>query len=211
MDYQEILELKKRMDFNMTEHETLVKLVEEASSKGEKAQGDMERFRNNAKRIVSRLKEGEDWFREDTLSAVVIPHEISVGIDGGFQTVGGVGGIWYAPISVVRVVFEKSINSQPTVDIFWAGIEEFMEGQDGRNPNTIAAEKMLVGETKALMDWGARNNRAIVFRRWANVCQVTYEPRISSAQPLRHGARDAWRSRFACISRCARHARRPHG
>ncbi len=163
LDYQEILDLKKKMDFNLTEHETLVKLVQEASNKGEKAQADMERFRHNAKKIASRLKEGEDWFREEILRTVTVPLKSSVGIDGGFQTVGGVGGIWYAPISVVRVVFENSIDSQPRVDIFWAGIEEIAEGTGDRNPNTIAAEIMLVGETKALMDWGARNRQAIVF------------------------------------------------
>src|SRR5207249_2447130 len=48
-------------------------------------------------------------------------------------------------------------------DIFWAGIEEIVETAGDRNPNTIAAEVMLVGETKALMDWGARARSSIVF------------------------------------------------
>src|SRR3989442_474740 len=109
MDYQQILDIKKRMDFNLTEHETLVKLVKDASNKGDKAQGDMERLRKNANKIVTRLTQGQDWFSEDVLESVEVPYQTAVGIDGGFQTVGGVGGIWYAPISVVRVIFENSM------------------------------------------------------------------------------------------------------
>ena len=41
MRYQELIELKKRMDFNLTEPEVLVRLVREALTKGEKVQAGM--------------------------------------------------------------------------------------------------------------------------------------------------------------------------
>ncbi len=69
--------------------------------------------------------------------------------------------VWYSPISVARVIFENGLGSQPKVDIFWAGIEEIQESN--LKPEFEAAIKMLTGETKAIMDWGASRQPAFAF------------------------------------------------
>lgn len=162
MKYQDIIDLKKRMEFKMTEPETLIKLVKDAQSKGEKVQKDMERLRNLASKLTELFKERSLVFTESLIRDVKLKYECAVGIDGSFQLIGGVGGRWYAPISVARVVFEGGFTTQPTIDIFWAGIEE-IEEQEDHDPNSVASVMMLSGETKAILNWGTLNKGAYVF------------------------------------------------
>jgi hypothetical protein len=162
MKYQDIVELKKRMEFRMTEPETLVKLVNDAQSKGEKVRRDMEILRNMASRLTGIFEEKGLIFTETALRDVQLKYKRSVGIDGSFQLIGGSGGKWYAPLSIARVVFEDGLGTQPSVDIFWAGIEEVEESED-YNPSKTASVMMLSGETRAILNWGTLNKEAYVF------------------------------------------------
>jgi len=161
MKYQDIVELKKRMEFKMTEPETLVKLVKDAQNKGEKARNDMERLRNMASKLSKIFEEKGLIFTEAVLRDVQLKYKCSVGIDGSFQLVGGAGGKWYAPLSIARVIFENGFDTQPDIDV-WAGIEEIEESED-YNPNGVASVMMLSGETKAILNWGTLNKEAYVF------------------------------------------------
>lgn len=161
MKLEELNELKKRIEFNLTEPETLVKLVEDSQRKGEKVQKDNKRLRDNSKKIGQQLK--DIIFEENTLPKDYEPTKIcSVGIDGSFYLVGGVGGMWYAPMSVVRILFDSGIESSPTVDVYAAGIEEIKE-QITPNVNSEASLRMLVGESKAIESWGSKNKESLVF------------------------------------------------
>jgi len=164
MKYSDLVELKKRIEFNMTESEVLVKLVDEANRKGEKVRKENKRLRNRAKKTLKMLLESEEiLFREDTLPEDYIPTKIcSIGIDGSFYKVGGMGGKWYVPYSIVRIRFERGIETQPILDIYSAGIEE-IEEQKTPNVDNEASIRMLVGETKALNNWGAKNISSIIF------------------------------------------------
>ncbi|MEM1574157.1 MAG: DNA double-strand break repair nuclease NurA [Candidatus Methanomethylicaceae archaeon] len=162
MKYQDIIELKKRMEFKMTEPETLVKLVRDAQSKGEKMRKDMERLRNMTFKLSEVFKKNGLIFTESTLEEISLKYKCAVGIDGSFQLSGGVGGKWYVPISVARIIFEEGFRAQPCVDIFWAGIEEIEELEDYK-VKRIASIRMLIGETKAILNWGTLNKEAYVF------------------------------------------------
>jgi len=159
MSWERISDIKKRMEYNLTEPETLIKLVYDAINKGEKVQGDMNRLQKNAEKIVTYL-EKESFFKKKI-------HEINypiraVGIDGSFQLVGGAGGQWFSPISVARIIFDQGLGTQPEVDVFWAGIEE-IEEKDDPKPNIAATMKMLIVEGTALLNWGTLGKEAIVF------------------------------------------------
>jgi hypothetical protein len=149
------------MDFNLTEPEVLIKLVEGARIKGEKVQKDMERLRKLSSKIALLIEEKGFLFKESTLKQIKLRHKRVIGIDGSFQLVGGAGGKWYAPISVARIIFEK-FGEQPSVDIFWAGIEEIDESDDPK-PNIVASIMMLTAESKAILNWGVSNKDAFVF------------------------------------------------
>lgn len=161
MKYKEILEIKKRIDFNLTEPETLIKLVKDAQSKGEKAQKDMDRLRRITSGLTDLFEKRKLLLNGDVLDSIELSYKTTVGIDGSFQLVGGVGGKWYAPISIARVIFPDGLGSKPKVDIFWAGIEEIQERSF--EPMREASIKMLTGESKAILNWGISNKEAIVF------------------------------------------------
>ena len=162
MKYEDIVELKKRMDFNLTESETLVELVKEAITKGEKVQKEMQRLKGLSADVSTFLSDNKLIRDGSWLEAVQLTHSCVVGIDGSFQLVGGAGGKWFAPISVARILFEKGLWSQPTVDVFSARIEEIDEKDDPK-PNVVAEVLMLSGETKAILNWGAQNKSSYIF------------------------------------------------
>lgn len=148
----------------MTESEVLIKLVEEATNKGERIQKENKRLRRRAKKILELLPPSEEVFlKESKLPRDYEPTQIcTVGIDGSFYLVGGVGGRWYSPYGIARILYEEGLVSGPRVDIYSAGIEEIQE-QETPNVRTEASLRMLIGEAKAIDNWGAKNIPSIVF------------------------------------------------
>ena len=195
MKYPDILELKKRMEFNLTEHETLAKLVGEAINKGETVQKDMKRLREIASKIGKIVEEKKLLFTESEIEKVKLKYKTVVGIDGSFQIVGGAGGKWYAPISVARIIFENGPRSKPHVDIYWAGIEEIIEQYDPK-PNTVASVMMLSGESKAILNWGTLNKKSFIF-----IDGPVVDPPV-----LSHGGKDYIRDRCEGIKKCLDHS-----
>jgi hypothetical protein len=161
MDYRTIVDVKRKMDFNLTEHETLVKLVDDAQKKGTNAQKEMVRLGNNAAKLLSPIQKLPFLLGDSDLKGVGPKTKCAVGIDGSFQTVGGIGGIWYAPISVAMIVFPNGAQSKAQVRIFSAGIEQIKE-QEEHNPNRAASIFMLSGETKAIEYWAVNGTPAYV-------------------------------------------------
>lgn len=179
--YRAIQEKKKEMDFLATESETLVKLVGAARDKGMKVQNDMQELKNVSLEITKIFSEKGLILDQKSISDIPLKFNTCVGIDGSFQLVGGAGGVWYSPISVVRILFDD-LKSQPVVDVFWADIVEIEEwsrkstvppsdddqnqeaNQDFRanKPNYIAANYMLGHETKAIFNWGTRYTKSFV-------------------------------------------------
>jgi hypothetical protein len=161
VNYEDLLEIKKRMEFNKTEPEVLVHLVDDAIGKGEKAQKDLDRLGLLSSQTLD-LMQGRGWLLTDRdLADVVLKHTTTVGIDGSYKIVGGPGGKWYAPMSVVRIIFEKGLGQEPKVDVYWAGIQEIDEQADA-NPEAVASVMMLVGETKAILNWGSPGRESYV-------------------------------------------------
>jgi hypothetical protein len=138
----------------------LVKLVEDAIHKGDKVQKDMMRLKRNTKRIINEISV-EEFVCNKIRSNNQLTDNI-IGIDGSFQLVGGAGGLWFAPISVARIIFTNGIYSQPHVDVFWAGIEEISEKEEPK-PNITASVRMLVLEANALLNWGSKKIISTVF------------------------------------------------
>ena len=151
----------KYIDFMLTESEVLIKLVNEAIKKGEKLRKDITRLQKVSEKILESLSEYELFSEISELHRAKPEYNYVVGIDGSCQLVGGLGGKWYAPISVVRVILKdcfvqgKFRYVEPNVDIFWAKVIEINEPVDG-NPARKAILYMLAVETKALSYWSRK-------------------------------------------------------
>lgn len=163
LDYEELVELKKRIEFNKTESQVLLELVREASRIGERSQKENSRLKKRARKIFNKIsKIKKILFTEDNLPDYNFTDCCTVGIDGSFYLIGGTGGKWYAPYSIVRILFENGIKSPPQVDIYAAGIEEIIEQKDF-NVKEKAALGMLAGETKAIENWGNKKKSSLIF------------------------------------------------
>jgi hypothetical protein len=158
----ELQDALRRIQFNKTEAETLIRLVQDAASKGQKVQLENQRISRICSSILEKMIDESLILKSDSL-AERKSEEIAVGIDGSFFPIGGMGGLWYVPMSVARVLFEKGPDSQPKVDVYDSRIEEIQETGDTFDINLESAVRMMLGENKALLDWGARRTKSAVF------------------------------------------------
>lgn len=164
LDFDEIEEFKKRVDFNRTEPEVAIELVKNAVDKGDKVREENRSIKEKAKEILQKLTQEEKiLFTEvDIDPKLDFSNYCSIGIDGSFFAIGGVGGKWYTPYAIVRILFDKGIMNDPEIDVYAAGIEEIIE-QEYVSIESEAGRRMLIGETKALDDWGDKNKESLIF------------------------------------------------
>ncbi len=156
-------EIKKQYDFNKTEPEVIIDLVADANKKGEKIRQRNAEIQEKAYKILNRLSENKKIiYSESDVEYLYFENCTSIGIDGSFFPIGGVGGQWYVPYAIVRILFNHGINQQPIVDVFEAGIEEIKE-QEHINVSGEASKRMLIGETRALEDWGFKKIKSLIF------------------------------------------------
>jgi len=162
---QDLYETLKRYEFNKTEPETLQELVKSALKKGEIVKERMGKLKALVETVQKILK------RENLLLEVDVNQNdrmfygnlCAVGIDGSFQCVGGIGGIWYTPISCARVIFPNGFSNPPQVSVT-AGIED-IDQHKYPNVEAEASVRMLTVETKALGEWASRigERKSVVF------------------------------------------------
>ena len=154
----EIEALKKRIEFNKTEPEVIIGLVKDATGKGEKIRKENAVIKKVAADLYNELSKREKIIFDEN----DVDSNLNFKDHCSFYTIGGVGGKWYAPYAIVRILFENGIDQEPEVDVYAAGIEEINE-QEHINVDGEASRRMLIGETKALEDWGKKNRKSIIF------------------------------------------------
>lgn len=155
------MDAKRRAEFNMTEPEVLTRLIERAKQKGDDIREDLKNLSYLSEEIGSVLINRGLVFSSLSLIEVEPEYQRCVGIDGSFQLIGGIGGKWYAPISVARVIIENIWMSQPSLDVFWADIEPIEVHEEHRR--SIKATLMMLNlEAKAILSWGISNNPAYI-------------------------------------------------
>lgn len=163
MNEEEYRKIVRQIDFNRTESEVLVKLVDSASQKGETAQVELKSLRKASEEFAHRLRESA-FVHVEAEAALDSNIEglTSVGIDGSMFPVGGIGGLWYVPYAVVRVVFPNGDTSSPRVDVYAADVTVLREQED-YNIKGQAEKVMMIGETKAIRTWGEKKIPSVVF------------------------------------------------
>lgn len=157
-------EIKKRIEFNKTDGEILINLIDSAMEKGSELRERSLSIKKRSKELFKDLSDQKKiiFTIDDLKHRNNFKEWCTVGIDGSFYTVGSIGSIWYAPYSIVRILFEQGLFDEPVVDVYAAGIEEIDENEN-KSVDSEASRRMLLGETKALEDWNANNIESIVF------------------------------------------------
>jgi len=194
-------EIYRKYEFNKTEPETLVGLIESVIKKSDGIKANFIRYRENAETVYEVLT------RENSIHAIDLTEEdenckafCGVGIDGSFQYVGGVGGIWYLPISCSQVRFEEGIESVPTVSVA-ADIHDINQ-MEYMNVAREAEFRMLVGETRAINEASSKIDRAkktIIFVDGP----VVDPPWVEGGKRYRQYVKDRCEAFKSCINRGA--------
>ncbi len=162
MNEIELQDALRRIQFNRTEAETLVHLVQDAVGKGQKTQLENQRISRICGAILEKMQSEGIILKGKDLAGASF-ERVGVGVDGSFFPVGGMGGLWYVPMSVARIVFTDGPESQPIVDVYDARIEEIQESGDTYDINLESAIRMMLGENKAILEWGARREKSVLF------------------------------------------------
>ncbi|MEM3433314.1 MAG: DNA double-strand break repair nuclease NurA [Candidatus Methanomethyliaceae archaeon] len=157
----DIYGLLRRYEFNKTEPETLIGLVEEAIAKGETTREEQTRLRNVSAELLSQLRDMGMILSSDLEGVEELLNECTAGVDGSCQPIGGVGGKWWVPLSCALVVFERGVLGEPTIEVE-AHIEVIQEEEFSR-VGARSSELMLNVETKAIMRWAMRDKPSILF------------------------------------------------
>ncbi len=144
-----IYEILREYEFNKTEPETLVGLVEKALERSKEARNSTETYLRKSITLFESLNEN------NILCHIPFDPEIqnfanyeATGVDGSNQVVGGIGGRWYIPISCATVNFPSGLTSKPNVTVA-ANIESL----DEREPEAVTSQAeyiMLAIETTAM-------------------------------------------------------------
>jgi hypothetical protein len=158
---QNIYEILRHYEFNRTEPETLVGLVEEAVEKGGVAREEQERLRRNSADLLAMMRDAGLILTADLNNSEGFLKGCTAGVDGSHQPVGGVGGKWYIPTSCALVIFANGIQSKPIIEVD-THIEVIQE-QEFTKIGTLSSERMLQVETKAIMRWAMKAIASVLF------------------------------------------------
>ncbi len=145
----ELKKLIRKIEFNKTEHELLVELVDKAMRAGE---GERERLMHISKKshkLYRTLKEMDLFYqiRQSDGKSIDNLKRIPVGaVDGSFQVVGGTGGRWYAIFGISQIISEKGFTLEPIIKVD-GGIEP-LEAVDEGEARHKAEIVMMLGEMK---------------------------------------------------------------
>jgi len=158
---ENIYEILRSYEFNRTEPETLVGLVQEAVDKGEAAREEQERLRKASADLLTLLREAGLILETNLKGLENLLQGCVAGVDGSHQPVGGVGGKWYVPLSCALIVFEQGIRGDPEIEV--ESHIEVIQEEEFRRIGTLSSERMLQVETKAIMRWAMRDKPSILF------------------------------------------------
>lgn len=158
---ESLYERLRHYEWSKTEPETLTGLVQEAIDMGGKAQEEQAQLRNASEKVFALLSKSGLIFEIDYVDSEKWLAQCTVGLDGSHQLVGGIGGQWYVPISCALVIFENGLSGKIEVKVD-AHIVPIQETEFTR-VGSLASERMLEVETKAIFEWAKRNRESLLF------------------------------------------------
>lgn len=149
---EELKRLIRKTEFNKTEHELLIELVNKAMKAGEGERSRLKYINQKSRRLFEALKD-INFFHQIKINEDLIDNfrEVPIGaIDGSFQVVGGVGGKWYAVYGISQVIAQRGFTLQPIIKV--GGNIESLEAVDEREANQKAGILMMLGEIKSFRE-----------------------------------------------------------
>jgi hypothetical protein len=153
---EDLVERLKYVEFNKTDYKVLRKLVDKAIERGDEVQKQQNRFRDKTKQAYDILSQAGFICRlGKTDLDTQMKTRCTIAIDGSYQLTGGTAGLWFGPITCVRIFLREGVKS---IEKFDAEKDLDTEGDiiiiDERKCQSVYSEierRMLEFETKAIM------------------------------------------------------------
>lgn len=164
----------KYAQFNQTDYQVLGKLVQRAIDRGVDIQNEQKILGGITKRAYEILSRGSflKTFPQAKVDLGEFRSRCTIGVDGSFYPAGGTAGLWYAPISAVRVMLRKGIDSLDSFnidsdleafgDIILIDEAKLQKEHYTENVNGEIIKRMMELETKAIMLTATRNKGSIL-------------------------------------------------
>jgi hypothetical protein len=158
----------KYIQFNQTDYKVLGKLVQRAIDRGKTIQ-DEQRMLGGITKRTYQIMERSGFIKTLPHSEIRLGEfekRCTIGVDGSFWPAGGTAGIWYAPISAVRVILRNGIDSLATfnadTDLEAEGEITLVDERHAENVNGEVIRRMMELETKAIMLTASRNKGSVL-------------------------------------------------
>ena len=149
LSIEELKRLIRKLEFNKTEPELLIDLVNKARREGEGERERLKRISTKSSNILELLKKEQLIYKIDSGAEKDELMRVPAGaVDGSFQIVGGLGRKWFAIYGVSQIVAEKGFTLNPMVKV--DGNIEVIEAVDEGEAHRNAEILMMLGETKSI-------------------------------------------------------------
>jgi hypothetical protein len=146
---EELKRIVRRMEFNKTEPELLIELINKAVEAGEGERIRLKNVNKKSHELLHLLNDRGFFHQIKEDEEVEELKKVPLGaLDGSFQIVGGVGGRWYVMIGVAQVIAESGFTLRPTIVV--DGSIEPLDTVDESEVSRLAEITMMLGEIKAL-------------------------------------------------------------
>lgn len=146
---KELKRIIRKIEFNKTEHQLLIQLIEEATKVGEEERERVENMYKTSLKIFKELSIKNMFFYEALRKEQL--KKVPVGsVDGSFQVTGGIGGRWYAVIGVAQVIAPNGFTLAPKIKV--GGMVKTIKANEEREAKSIATKIMMMAENKAILD-----------------------------------------------------------
>jgi len=166
--FESLEERLKYAQFNQTEYKVLVKLVERAMDRGKGIQEEQKVLGGMTKRAYEILNRGKfiQTLPQSKINLGEFKDRCTIGVDGSFCPAGGTAGLWYAPITAVRVILRRGVDSLKTFDadsdLEAEGDIVLVDERHAENVNGEIIRRMMELETMAIMLTASRNKGSVL-------------------------------------------------
>lgn len=164
---EDLVERLKYVEFNKTDYRVLKKLIDRAIEKGTFAQKQQIKLKDKTKAVYEVLNRN-NFIQQINLSELdtKMKNRCTIGVDGSFQLTGGTAGLWFCPVTCVRVILRNGIRSvvsfDPENDLDAEGEIIIIDERKCQNIHSEAELRMLEFETKAIMLTSKNENSVLM-------------------------------------------------
>lgn len=148
--FEELIALIRKIEFNKTEPELLMRFINKAIDKGELERDRLKRISKKSRELFEHLEREGCFCRVNCEGSLLERFKETPigGVDGSFQVAGGIGGKWYVFLGFSQIIAKDGFTVDPLIGV--DGDIQDIEAVDEGDAHKRAELLMMLGEIKSL-------------------------------------------------------------